>query len=82
MLRVKLSDITRMSELTAATTLNGSTLTSLGNGQLLDNGLLPLTDVYTITLTSDSPDPITYPRLLLLPNTKRATRNNVDATRL
>src|SRR6516165_7710236 len=59
MLRVKLSDITRMSELTAATTLNGSTLTSLGNGQLLDNGLLPLTDVYTITLTSDSPEPIT-----------------------
>jgi hypothetical protein len=44
---------------TAATTLNGSTLTSLGSGQVLDNGLLPLTDVYTITLTSDSPDPIT-----------------------
>ena len=45
--------------ITAATSLNGSTLTSLGNGQLLDNGLLPLTDVYTITLTSNSPDPIT-----------------------
>ena len=45
--------------ITAATSLNGSTLTSLGNGQLLDNGLLPFTDVYTITLTSDSPDPIT-----------------------
>ena len=44
---------------TGATSLNGSTLTSLGNGQLLDNGLLPVTDVYTITVTSDSSDPIT-----------------------
>jgi hypothetical protein len=45
--------------ITAATTLNGSTVTSLGNGQLLDNGLLPITEVYTITVTSDSADPIT-----------------------
>ena len=45
--------------ITAATSLNGSTLTSLGNGELLDSGLLPITDVYTITVTSDSADPIT-----------------------
>jgi hypothetical protein len=45
--------------ITGATTLNGSTLTSLGNGQLLDTGLLPLTDVYTIAMTSKSQGPIT-----------------------
>ena len=45
--------------ITAATSLNGSTLTSLGNGELLDSGLLPITDVYTITVTSNSADPIT-----------------------
>ena len=45
--------------ITAATSLNGSTLTSLGNGELLDSGLLPITDVYTITVTSNSVDPIT-----------------------
>src|SRR5262245_39577490 len=44
---------------TAATSLNGSTLTSLGNGELLDSGQLPYTDVYTITLTENSPVPIT-----------------------
>jgi hypothetical protein len=45
--------------ITSAGTLNGSTLTSLGNGQLLDTGLLPVTDVYTITATSKSMGPIT-----------------------
>jgi hypothetical protein len=45
--------------ITGATTLNGSTLTSVGNGQLLDTGLLPVTDVYTITMTSKSQGPIT-----------------------
>ena len=45
--------------ITSVSTLNGSTLTSLGNGQLLDTGLLPLTDVYTITATSKSQGPIT-----------------------
>jgi hypothetical protein len=45
--------------ITAATSLNGSTLTSLGNGQLLDNGLLPITDIYTIIMTSKSHGPIT-----------------------
>ena len=45
--------------ITSTSTLNGSTLTSLGNGQLLDNGLLPLTDVYTIIATSKSQGPIT-----------------------
>jgi len=44
---------------TSAKSLNGSTLTSLGNGHLLDNGLLPATDIYTIALTSNSLDPIT-----------------------
>src|SRR5262249_10212042 len=45
--------------ITSATAANGSTLTSLGNGQLLDTGLLPVTDVYTITATSKSMGPIT-----------------------
>jgi len=45
--------------ITSASTLNGSTLTSLGNGQLLDTGLLPVTDVYTITATSKSMGPVT-----------------------
>jgi hypothetical protein len=45
--------------ITGATTLNGSTLTSVGNGQLLDTGLLPITDVYTITMSSKSQGPIT-----------------------
>jgi hypothetical protein len=45
--------------ITGASTLNGSTLTSVGNGQLLDTGLLPITDVYTITMTSKSQGPIT-----------------------
>jgi hypothetical protein len=44
--------------ITSVSTSNGSTLTSLGNGQLLDTGLLPLTDVYTITATSMSQGPI------------------------
>jgi hypothetical protein len=41
--------------ITSAISANGSTLTSLGNGQLLDTGLLPVTDVYT----SKSMGPIT-----------------------
>jgi hypothetical protein len=45
--------------ITSASTLNGSTLTSLGNGELLDSGFLPVTDVYTITATSMSRGPIT-----------------------
>jgi hypothetical protein len=45
--------------ITSASTLNGSTLTSLGNGQLLDTGFLPVTEVYTITATSMSMGPIT-----------------------
>lgn len=40
---------------TSAKSLNGSTLTPLGNGHLLDNGLLPATDIYTIALTSNTP---------------------------
>jgi hypothetical protein len=45
--------------ITSTSTLNGSTLTSLGNGQLLDTGFLPVTEVYTITATSMSMGPIT-----------------------
>jgi hypothetical protein len=45
--------------ITSASILNGSTLTSLGNGQLLDTGFLPVTEVYTITATSKSMGPIT-----------------------
>jgi len=45
--------------ITSAKTLNGSTLNSLGNGQLLDTGALPLTDLYTIIATSKSQGPIT-----------------------
>jgi Bacterial Ig-like domain/RTX calcium-binding nonapeptide repeat (4 copies) len=54
-----LSSVSTPFTITAATSLNGSTLMSLGNGQLLDSGPLPITDVYTITLTSNSLDPIT-----------------------
>jgi hypothetical protein len=44
---------------TGASSLNGTTFTSLGGGQLLAGGPLPSTDVYTITLTETSPVPIT-----------------------
>jgi hypothetical protein len=44
---------------TGASSLNGTTFTSLGGGQLLAGGLLPETDVYTIILTENSPVPIT-----------------------
>jgi hypothetical protein len=54
-----LSSIFTPFTITAATSLNGSTLTSIGNGELLDSGLLPITDVYTITVTSNSLEPIT-----------------------
>src|SRR5262249_39135519 len=40
-------------------TLNGSTLISVGNGELLDTGFLPVTEVYTIIATSKSMGPIT-----------------------
>ena len=49
--------------ITAATSLNGSTLTSLGNGELLDSGLLPITDVYSITVTSELGRPDHWPLL-------------------
>jgi hypothetical protein len=45
--------------ITSASTLNGSTLTSLGNGELLAGGVRPITEVYTITATSMSMGPIT-----------------------
>jgi hypothetical protein len=45
--------------ITVASTLNGSTLTSVGNGELLASGFLPVTEVYTITATSKSMGPIT-----------------------
>jgi hypothetical protein len=45
--------------ITSAMSLNGATLTSLGNGEVLASGFRPLTDVYTITATSKSMGPIT-----------------------
>src|SRR5262245_9457485 len=45
--------------ITSASTLGSTTLTSLGNGELLDTGPLEYSDVYTITATSMSQGPIT-----------------------
>ena len=45
--------------ITGASSLNGTTFTSLGAGQLLAGGPLPSTDVYTISLTENSLVPIT-----------------------
>jgi hypothetical protein len=45
--------------ITGATSLNGTTFSHLGSDGLLAGGLLPSTDVYTITLTENSASPIT-----------------------
>src|SRR5262245_35218361 len=45
--------------ITSASTLNGSSLTSLGNGELLLTQAFAPTEVYTITATSNSQGPIT-----------------------